>query len=48
MKIGYRRVSSEGQNLDRQDLICDKMFAEKVSSAKRNRGALAHMIEFAR
>lgn len=48
MKIGYRRVSSEGQNLDRQDLVCDKLFEEKVSGAKRDREALAQMIEFAR
>ena len=48
MKIGYRRVSSEGQNLDRQDLVCDKLFEEKVSGAKRDREALAGMIEFAR
>jgi len=48
MKIGYRRVSSESQNLDRQDLDCDKIFEEKVSGAKRDREALAEMIEFAR
>jgi len=48
MKIGYRRVSSEGQNLSRQDFVCDKMFEEKVSGAKRDRGVLAQMIEFAR
>jgi DNA invertase Pin-like site-specific DNA recombinase len=48
MKIGYRRVSSEGQNLDRQDFVCDKIFEEKVSGAKRGREALAQMIEFAR
>lgn len=48
MKIGYRRVSSESQNLDRQDLDCDKIFEEKVSGAKRNREALAQMIGFAR
>lgn len=48
MKIGYRRVSSEGQNLDRQDLVCDKLFEEKVSGAKRDRVALSAMIEFAR
>ena len=48
MKIGYRRVSSESQNLDRQDLDCDKIFEEKVSGAKRDRAALAEMIEFAR
>ena len=48
MKIGYRRVSSEDQNLDRQDFVCDKMFEEKVSGAKRDRDALTAMIEFAR
>ena len=48
MKIGYRRVSSESQNLDRQDFVCDKMFEEKVSGAKRDRAELAEMIEFAR
>ena len=48
MKIGYRRVSSESQNLDRQDFVCDKMFEEKVSGAKRDRAALAEMINFAR
>ena len=48
MKIGYRRVSSEGQNLDRQEFVCDKMFEEKVSGAKRDRDALGQMIEFAR
>ena len=49
MKIGYRRVSSEGQNLDRQDLShCDKLFEEKVSGAKRDREALAQMMDFAR
>ena len=34
MKIGYRRVSSEDQNLDRQDLgTVDKVFEEKLSGA---------------
>jgi len=48
MKIGYRRVSSESQNLDRQNLVCDKVFEEKVSGAKRDRAALTEMVEFAR
>ena len=48
MKIGYRRVSSESQNLDRQDLVCEKIFEEKVSGARRDRAALSQMIEFAR
>ena len=38
----------KSQNLDRQDLDCDKIFEEKVSGAKRDREALAQMIEFAR
>lgn len=50
MKIGYRRVSSTDQNLDRQDLgEVDKLFEEKLSAAStRDRPALAAMIEFAR
>ena len=50
MKIGYRRVSSEDQNLDRQDLgEVDKVFEEKVSGATTTaRPALLAMIEFAR
>lgn len=48
MKIGYRRVSSESQNLDRQHLDCDKIFEEKVSGAKRDRDALDQLIGFAR
>lgn len=49
MKIGYRRVSSVDQNLDRQDLgSVDKTFEEKQSGADRDRPALKQMIEFAR
>ena len=50
MKIGYRRVSSEDQNLDRQDLgTVDKVFEEKLSGAStHNRPALLAMIDFAR
>lgn len=50
MKIGYRRVSSEDQNLDRQDLgQVDKIFEEKLSGAStHNRPALLAMIDFAR
>ena len=50
MKIGYRRVSSEDQNLDRQDLgPVDKVFEEKLSGAStHNRPALLAMIDFAR
>jgi DNA invertase Pin-like site-specific DNA recombinase len=50
MRIGYRRVSSLDQSLDRQDLgDCDKVFEEKISGAKaNNRPALQEMISFAR
>ena len=50
MKIGYRRVSTLDQNLDRQDLgNMDKMFEEKVSGATaKDRPALNDLIDFAR
>lgn len=50
MKVGYRRVSSLEQNLDRQDLgSIDKMFEEKVSGAStKDRPALLDSIDFAR
>lgn len=50
MKIGYRRVSSLEQNLDRQDLgQIDKMFEEKVSGATtKDRPTLLDLIDFAR
>lgn len=50
LKIGYRRVSTLDQNLDRQDLgQIDKMFEEKVSGATaKDRPALNDMIDFAR
>lgn len=48
--IGYRRVSSEGQNLDRQDLgELDKVFEEKLSGkSAKDRPALQAMIDYAR
>lgn len=48
--IGYKRVSSEGQNLDRQDLgEVDKVFEEKLSGkSASDRPALQAMIEYAR
>lgn len=48
--IGYKRVSSEGQNLDRQDLgELDKVFEEKLSGkSAKDRPALQAMIEYAR
>jgi DNA invertase Pin-like site-specific DNA recombinase len=51
MKVGYRRVSSFDQNLDRQldgvDGI-DKVFEEKISGARSDRPALREMIAFVR
>ncbi len=49
MKIGYRRVSTADQNLDRQELDgCEKVFEEKLSGASRDRPALRDLINFAR
>lgn len=48
--IGYRRVSSEGQNLDRQldGLQLDEVFEEKISGKDTNRPGLQEMIKHAR
>lgn len=49
--IGYVRVSSAGQNLDRQLAAIgdvDQLFEEKVSAASRVRPALEEMLRFAR
>lgn len=49
MRVGYRRVSSEGQNLDRQEFDnVERVFEEKVSGSTRSRPALAEMIAFVR
>jgi DNA invertase Pin-like site-specific DNA recombinase len=50
MKLGYARVSTEDQNLDRQcqrlsAAGCEKLFEEKLSGAKRNRPQLEKLIE---
>jgi DNA invertase Pin-like site-specific DNA recombinase len=50
MKLGYARVSTEEQNLDRQcqrlsAAGCEKLFEEKISGAKRNRPKLEKLIE---
>lgn len=49
-KIFYRRVSSEGQSLDRQEAgDADKVFEEKLSGASaKDRPALQAMIDYAR
>jgi DNA invertase Pin-like site-specific DNA recombinase len=50
MRIGYRRVSSQEQNLDRQQLEgCEKVFEEKASAGKGSeRPALEALLDFAR
>ena len=46
-KIGYRRVSSEEQSLERQDLsYCDRVFEEKLSGGSTNRPELTKMLDF--
>ena len=47
--VGYRRVSSASQSLDRQELEgCDKVFEEKVTGAKRDRPELNRMLDYIR
>ena len=47
--IGYRRVSSFDQNLDRQELgEVDRIFEEKISGKDRDRPQLHELIRYAR
>jgi len=47
--VGYRRVSSASQSLDRQELDgCDKVFEEKITGAKRDRPELNRMLDYIR
>ena len=47
--VGYRRVSSASQSLDRQELEgCDKVFEEKITGAKRDRPELSRMLDYIR
>ena len=49
MRVGYRRVSSIDQSLDRQDLgDCERIFEEKLSGGTADRPALQEMIAFVR
>lgn len=53
MRIGYARVSTIEQNLDRQidalkDAGCEKIFAEKASGRSKNRPELQRMLEYMR
>lgn len=48
-RVGYRRVSTYDQNLDRQDLgDVDQVFEEKESGSKVDRPALREMIRYVR
>lgn len=53
MKIGYARVSTEEQNLNRQiDILkqagCEKIYEEKISGIKMERSELNKMLEHLR
>mgnify|MGYP003313938004 CR=1 FL=1 len=49
MMVGYRRVSTLEQSLDRQDLgKCDRLFEEKESAGSVDRPALQDMLSFVR
>ena len=49
MKVGYRRVSSIDQNLDRQDMSgVDRVFEDKASGKDTDRVAIQEMIAFVR
>ena len=49
MKVGYRRVSTIDQNLDRQDMSgVDRVFEDKASGKDTDRVALQEMIAFVR
>lgn len=53
MKIGYARVSTLDQNLNRQlDALntygCEKIFQEKITGTKRERPELLKLLDFAR
>ena len=52
-RIGYARVSSKDQNLNRQLKIlseagCYKLYTEKISGKDTNRPALKEMLNFIR
>lgn len=48
--VGYRRVSTKGQNLSRQELpdVTGRVFEEKLSGANRDRPALHEMLSYIR
>lgn len=53
MKIGYARVSTKEQNLDRQldqlkEAGCERIFQEKISGTSKERPELQHMLDILR
>ena len=49
MRVGYRRVSTLEQNLDRQDMSgVERVFEDKASGKNTDRVALQEMIDFVR
>ena len=49
MRVGYRRVSTVEQNLDRQDLgVVEKVFEDKASGKNADREHLQEMLSFVR
>ena len=49
MKVGYRRVSTVEQNLDRQDLgAVERVFEDKASGKNADRAQLQEMIAYVR
>lgn len=53
MLIGYARVSTEDQSLDRQidqlkEAGCEKIFQEKMTGTRKDRPELQKLLEFAR
>ena len=49
MRVGYRRVSTVEQNLDRQELTgCERIFEDKASGKNADREQLQEMIAFVR
>lgn len=53
MRIGYARVSTQDQNLDRQmdnlkDAGCEKIFKEKITGTKTHREELDRMLDMLR
>ena len=48
MRIGYRRVSTLDQNMDRQTLSVDKLFEDRCSGKNTDRNGLNELLSFVR